>query len=237
MPYYHVYIVHHDSRNSQKEAYELDLTKEELMTQIVTPYLTGQSFMCGGQPVDSFSVGDIVVSESEKSSVELLPKLKAEEERRSNETGIGGGLSDEYLVIRNGRNVTRTYVPHPPRKEGGSGKKEELKQAPSKNVFIVHGRDHAPMRELKTMLLEFGLNPIVLHEEASGGLTLAEKLEKYSKDVGYAFVTLTPEDVGGHRNEMRQKLGGDIPFLSRPITVFGGNIVDKVLDLFEPRAR
>jgi predicted nucleotide-binding protein len=87
------------------------------------------------------------------------------------------------------------------------------------------------------MLLEFGLSPLVLHEEASGGLTLAEKLEKYSKDVGYAFVILTPEDVGGHRDEMRQKLGGDTPFLSRSVTLLGGKVTDQVLELFEPRAR
>jgi predicted nucleotide-binding protein len=68
---------------------------------------------------------------------------------------------------------------------------------PNKNVFIVHGRDHKPMEELKTMLKEFGLNPVVLHEQPSGGsLTLAEKLEKYSEDVGCAIVILTPEDIG-----------------------------------------
>ena len=71
----------------------------------------------------------------------------------------------------------------------------------SNKVFIVHGRDHEPMKELKTIVYEFGLYPIVLHEKASGGLTLAEKLERYSKDVGYAFVILTPDDVGALRSK------------------------------------
>ena len=71
----------------------------------------------------------------------------------------------------------------------------------SNKVFIVHGRNHEPMKELKTMLYDFGLNPIVLHEKATGGLTLAEKLERYSKDVGYAFVILTPDDVGAFRSK------------------------------------
>ena len=66
----------------------------------------------------------------------------------------------------------------------------------SNNVFIVHGREAKPVRELKIMLSEFGLNPIVLHEQPSGSRTIVEKLEKYS-DVGYAFVILTPDDVGG----------------------------------------
>jgi len=65
----------------------------------------------------------------------------------------------------------------------------------SKDIFLVHGRDRKAVKELKSMLKEFGLNPIVLHEQPSGSRTIVEKLEKYS-DVGYAFVILTPDDVG-----------------------------------------
>jgi len=71
----------------------------------------------------------------------------------------------------------------------------------SKNIFIVHGRDHKPMKELKAMLTMFSLNPIVLHEQPSGSRTIVEKLEKYS-DVGYAFVILTPDDIGGFLGKM-----------------------------------
>ena len=83
----------------------------------------------------------------------------------------------------------------------------------SKNVFIVHGRDYKPMEELKTMLSEFGLNPIVLHEQPSGSRTIVEKLEKYS-DVGYAFVILTPDDMGVFADEiMMDKL---LPTIMKP---------------------
>ena len=76
-------------------------------------------------------------------------------------------------------------------------KKAKEKIVPLSNrVFIVHGRDTESLKELKTMLSGFGLNPIVLHEQPSGSRTIVEKLEKYS-DVGYAFVILTPDDVGG----------------------------------------
>ena len=70
----------------------------------------------------------------------------------------------------------------------------------SSKVFIVHGKDHKPLKELGAMLIEFGLNPIVLHEKASGSRTIVEKLEKYS-DVGYAFVILTSDDVGGSKHK------------------------------------
>ena len=84
-----------------------------------------------------------------------------------------------------GKDVTKDFV----------HKSKKPKPLP-KSIFIVHGTDHKPMKELKTMLKEFGLNPIVLHEQPSGSRTIVEKLEKYS-DVGYAFVILTPDDLGG----------------------------------------
>jgi predicted nucleotide-binding protein len=79
--------------------------------------------------------------------------------------------------------------------ENDKKKKERVKQPLSKNIFIVHGRDHKPMEELKTMLYEFSLNPIVLHEQPSGSMTIIEKLERYSQDIGFAFILLTPDDA------------------------------------------
>ena len=53
-----------------------------------------------------------------------------------------------------------------------------------------------PLNELKVMLVDFGLTPVVLSEQPSGGKRVIEKLEAYS-DVGFAFVVLTPDDLGG----------------------------------------
>ena len=64
-----------------------------------------------------------------------------------------------------------------------------------RNVFIAHGTDHTSLRELKNLLETFGFNPIILHEQPNKGMTLIEKLEKYS-DVSFAFIILTPDDVG-----------------------------------------
>ena len=68
--------------------------------------------------------------------------------------------------------------------------------APKKEIFIAHGKDLKPLNELKAMLVDFGLTPVVLSEQPSGGKTLIEKLEVYS-DVGFAFIILTPDDLGG----------------------------------------
>jgi predicted nucleotide-binding protein len=72
----------------------------------------------------------------------------------------------------------------------------EKTSAPKKEIFISHGKDLKPMNELKALLADFGLTPVVLSEQPSGGKTVIEKLEAYS-DVGFVFVILTPDDLGG----------------------------------------
>jgi predicted nucleotide-binding protein len=76
-----------------------------------------------------------------------------------------------------------------------------------KQIFIVHGRRFRAVNELKAILEDVGLEPIVLHEKASGSRTIIEKLEKHS-DVGFAFVLLTPDDAGYCQFEPR-KLSDD----------------------------
>ncbi|MFB3888152.1 MAG: TIR domain-containing protein [Candidatus Bathyarchaeia archaeon] len=68
--------------------------------------------------------------------------------------------------------------------------------ATKKEIFISHGKDPKPVEELKAILADVGLKPVVLSEQPSGGRTIVEKLEQYS-NVGFAFVILTPDDLGG----------------------------------------
>lgn len=67
-----------------------------------------------------------------------------------------------------------------------------------KRVFLVHGHDKVAMESVARFLSEEGLTPIILHEQASGGRTVIEKLEYYS-DVQFAVVLMTPDDVGGEK--------------------------------------
>jgi len=70
-----------------------------------------------------------------------------------------------------------------------------------KNVFIVHGRDKAPAFELARLLeKELGLEIVLLEEQPHKGRTLVEKLKDYS-NVGYAFVIVTPDDIGALKGE------------------------------------
>jgi len=62
-------------------------------------------------------------------------------------------------------------------------------------VFIVHGRNDAIREASARFVQRLGLNPVILHEEPNGGLTLLEKFEKHAL-TGYAIVIITGDDVG-----------------------------------------
>jgi predicted nucleotide-binding protein len=66
----------------------------------------------------------------------------------------------------------------------------------SSEVFVVHGHDEAVCEAVARFISRLDLTPVILHEEASQGRTLVEKLEHHG-NVGYAVVLLTPDDVGG----------------------------------------
>jgi predicted nucleotide-binding protein len=64
-----------------------------------------------------------------------------------------------------------------------------------KKVFIVHGTDHEPANELKAILEDVNLQPLILEDLPCASKTIVEKLEMYS-NVDFAFVILTPDDKG-----------------------------------------
>lgn len=68
----------------------------------------------------------------------------------------------------------------------------------NKKVFIVHGHDVAAKESLARFIAQIGMEPIILHEQASEGNTVIEKFEKHS-DVHFAVVLLTPDDLGSSK--------------------------------------
>lgn len=73
-----------------------------------------------------------------------------------------------------------------------------------RNVFIVHGRDNEAKQEVSRFIESLGLKAIVLHEQASGGKTIIEKIEHYANDADFALVLYTPCDLGRGMSESNQ---------------------------------
>lgn len=70
-----------------------------------------------------------------------------------------------------------------------------------KQVFIVHGHDDIAKLEMASFVKNLGLEPIILHLQASSGRTIIEKIEHYS-NVGFGIVLYTPCDIGNKAGAM-----------------------------------
>lgn len=65
----------------------------------------------------------------------------------------------------------------------------------NKKAFVVHGHDSEMKEAVARFLERLGVEAIILHEQASAGRTIIEKIEAHS-DVAIAVVLLSPDDVG-----------------------------------------
>ena len=76
------------------------------------------------------------------------------------------------------------------------------RELPTK-VFLVHGHEEGARESTARFLEKLGLEVIVLHEQASAGRTIIEKLEAHS-DVDFALILLTPDDLGAVATSPRE---------------------------------
>jgi predicted nucleotide-binding protein len=68
-------------------------------------------------------------------------------------------------------------------------------------IFIVHGHDDLAKNDVRSYVQDIGKEPIILHMQASGGMTIIEKIDYYS-NVGFAIVLYTECDVGAKRDSL-----------------------------------
>lgn len=73
----------------------------------------------------------------------------------------------------------------------------------SNRVFIIHGYDDEMKESVARTLGKLKLQPIILHEQPSKGLTIIEKINLYS-DVGFAIALLSPDDCGYPKNKRNE---------------------------------
>jgi len=69
----------------------------------------------------------------------------------------------------------------------------------SSRVFIVHGHDELAKTQTARFIEKLGYEAVILHEQASRGMTIIEKIEA-NTDVGFAIVLYTEDDKGNSRD-------------------------------------
>ncbi|ODA32878.1 TIR domain-containing protein [Planctopirus hydrillae] len=78
-------------------------------------------------------------------------------------------------------------------------RRQQQKSSVTRNkrkVFIVHGRNNEVKQEVTRFIERQGIEAIILHEQASSGMTIIEKIEHYSNDADFALVLYTACDHG-----------------------------------------
>ena len=198
--FYHVIIKPKSDRYYGE--YKTDLTKEQLISRFVEPYEQGMPIVINGKTVQPNDLERIKISKSERTIESFIPQIKAED--RASSVAFIGGPSYTYQAIGRATDVTDDFI------EGAIGYKKVL--AETKNhahksekgepnrVFIVHGHDESAQNKAARFVEKLGFEAIILHEKASSGRTIVEKIEHYS-NVGFAIVLYTPDDVGNVKSE------------------------------------
>lgn len=78
-------------------------------------------------------------------------------------------------------------------------------EPPSREVFVVHGRDEAAKEQVARVIDRSGLRAVILHEQPNAGKTIIEKFEKHGNAAGFAVVIATPDDLGRLREDAPEK--------------------------------
>lgn len=96
------------------------------------------------------------------------------------------------------RHDTQSNALSPTRKESDHADLSDFnaKKKKKSKVFVVHGHDNETKQEIARFLEKNGLTAIILHEQASSGMTIIEKIEHYSSEADFAVVLYTPCDLG-----------------------------------------
>lgn len=205
MIYYHVLIETYESSAPYYELDETDLTK--IKEEVVIPHLKGNQFMFNGYFLDETKVKRILIKESDCSSKEYAARERAKLSPNiimpifpRDIVGSSAYTRDiTNRIIKECRSQLQEVVP---KSEALTPNKPETPMDKSK-VFIVHGHDTAAKAEAARFVENLGFKAIILHEQASSGQTIIEKIEE-NTNVGFGIVLYTPCDLGASQKQKDQ---------------------------------
>ena len=206
--YYQIQIETNEKIGKSKEnkvIKELDKSdKQEVLRDILIPYLKNEEFVFNGYFLKKDIISRLKIVTTEKSAREL-----SKYENDNMPTGLIMYVSPEDILTYDNyvTDVTKMLLGEA---NESIGKSELIKEKPVEvldktKIFIVHGKDNEVKLEVARFIEKMGFEPIILHEQASGGMTIIEKIEKYT-NVGFGIVLYTPCDIGYEKNNEEQRM-------------------------------
>ena len=216
MPYYHVLI---EAYGFTKPLYQLDKTDlSEIKEEVILPYLKEEQFIFDGYCLNKRRIKRILIKESAYTSQMYADALNKEysddaiyferEDIVSDEDKYTTDITGR--IVKECRSLLQEATPQP---EAPTVTKPKVPMDKSK-VFIVHGHDGEAKQAVARFVEKIGFEAIILHEQASSGNTIIEKIEANS-NVGFAIVLYTPCDEGrpkGEENQLKPRARQNVIF-------------------------
>lgn len=211
--YYHVIVetTEKNKKGDYERCYEFDCTDlDEIIELIVRPYTKDERIYISGRHITSQCIRSLKV----KSSEDMLDNIRV-----IAQSNVARGIpifhtritivnSDKYV-----NDITKSVI-----KSVGDilkpNKEVQLNTLLNSNdIFIVHGRDELAKISVARFIEKMDFSAIILHEQASAGQTIIEKIEEHT-NVGFAIVLYTPCDVGGisSDNELKARARQNVVF-------------------------
>lgn len=185
-----------DAKGKRNSEYWYDCQDlDELYEDVIEPYIKKKELYISGRQIDFRNIHSLII----KSSSQPISSL-VDAARNRVPPGVfyvpiapgvvrgSQGLSDvtKELVKQKRADLAET-------KNLSSDKSLEIDKNVQKKVFVVHGHDDLAKTQMARFIEKAGLEPVILHEQVSSGMTIIEKIESY----GFAVILYTPCDFGG----------------------------------------
>lgn len=200
--YYQVIIESNEKvgkNKTNRKYYELDKTEtSEIINTIIVPYLNKEEIQFDGYFLKPNDIARIAIKETEKTSAELS---KYENDNMPRNVIMFVSKEDVVEYDRLTKDVTKELFQKARDKISNPvSENKDVKERDFSKIFIVHGQDELAKEELARFIEKLGFEPIILHEQASLGMTIIEKIEYYS-NVNFGIVLYTPCDLGAKKGD------------------------------------
>lgn len=113
---------------------------------------------------------------------------------------VNGNYQDKFDLLKKTVTTALKELVIQPEAEKNLQRNESKSQNSEKSIFIVHGHEEGIKNKVARFIENLGYKPIILHEQASTGKTIIEKLETYS-NVRFGIVLYTGCDEGRKAKE------------------------------------
>lgn len=170
------------------------VNKNEIIEDILRPYLRNEQFTVNGYILNKVDIVRLKIMTTEKSARELS---KYENDNMPDGFLVYVSPQDILRYDRYTIDVTKQLLDEIKNTfdSGSTSTKDDIAKLDKGKVFIVHGHDNEAKIEVARFVERLGFEAVILHEQVNDGMTIIEKIDKYS-NVGFAIVLYTPCDIG-----------------------------------------